>query len=78
MMGIAHWQVLRRLEGQEKDGKHIKGYVEILNGNEIVVVDYFIKSSYVDAKGEERPCYLVTKLGCDLLANRGERNATYC
>ena len=44
-----------------------------------MVVVYFIKSSYVDAKGEERPCYLVTKLGCDFLANKftGEKGVLF-
>ena len=79
MMGVEHWQILRKLEGQEKNGKHIKGYVEILNDNEIVVVNYFIKSSYTDSKGEQRPCYLVTKLGCDFLANKftGEKGVIF-
>lgn len=79
MMEVEHWQVLRKLEGQEREGKHIKGYVEILNDNNIVVVDYFIKSSYVDAKGEQRPCYNVTKLGCDFLANKftGEKGILF-
>lgn len=28
------------------------------------------KSSYVDTQEETRTCYLVTKLGCDFLANK--------
>lgn len=32
-----------------------------LNDNYLVVADFFIKSSYRDAKGEERPCYRVTE-----------------
>lgn len=79
MMETEHWKVLRKLEGQGKEGKHIPGYIEILNDNDIVVVDYFIKSSYLDAKGEERPCYEVTKLGCDFLANKstGEKGVLF-
>lgn len=79
MMEMEHWKVLRKLEGQEKEGKHIKGYVEILNDNNIVVVDYFEKTSYIDGKGEERPCYNVTKLGCDFLANKftGEKGILF-
>lgn len=79
MMEMEHWKVLRKLEGQEKEGKHIKGYMEILNDNNIVVVDYFEKTSYIDGKGEERPCYNVTKLGCDFLANKftGEKGILF-
>ncbi len=79
MMGIEHWQVLRKLEGQEKGGKHSKGFIEILSDNNIVVADYFEKSSYIDAQGKERPCYKVTKLGCDFLANKftGEKGILF-
>lgn len=80
MMKVEHWEILRKLEGRtKKDGSHSKGYIEILNDNHLVVADYFIKSSYVDAKGEERPCYEVTKLGCDFLANKftGEKGIIF-
>ena len=43
------------------------------------MVDFFYKSSYLDAKGEERPCYEVTRLGCDFLANKstGEKGVIF-
>lgn len=79
MMDVAHWQVLRKLDGRESNGKHLKGYVDILNDNQMVVVDFFIKSSYTDAKGEERSCYKVTKMGCEFLANKftGEKGVLF-
>lgn len=79
MMDIEHWQVLRKLEGQKKEGKHIKGYVEILGDNEIAVADFFIKSSYRTEQNKEMPCYKVTKLGCDFLANKftGEKGILF-
>lgn len=79
MMQTDHWKILRKLEGQEKEGRHVKGYIEILNDNNIGVVDYFSKSNYIDAKGEERPCYNVTRLGCDFLANKftGEKGILF-
>lgn len=75
MMEIKHWQILRKLDGT----KTVKGIIQILNDNKIVVVDYFIKSTYTDDKGEERPCYKVTKLGCDFLANKfsGEKGIVF-
>lgn len=75
MMGIKHWEVLRKLEGS----KDRKGYIQILNDNQMVVADYFIKSSYLDDKGEERPCYLLTKMGCEFLANKftGEKGILF-
>lgn len=79
MMEMEHWKVLRKLEGQEKEGKHIKGYIEILTDNQIVVSDFFIQSSYRDASGKENKCYAVTRLGCDFLANKftGEKGVIF-
>lgn len=75
MLNMKHWQILRKLEGT----KNTKGIIKILNDNKIVVVNYFIKSAYTDDKGEERPCYKVTKLGCDFLANKfsGEKGIVF-
>ena len=75
MMEVEHSKLIRKLEGS----KDRKGYIEILNEAQMGVVDYFIKSSYRDAKGEERPCYKVTKLGCDFLANKstGEKGVIF-
>ena len=75
MMGVSHNDILRKLNGR----KGRKGYIQILNESQMVVVDYFIKSSYIDSKGETRPCYLVTKLGCDFLANKftGEKGVIF-
>lgn len=43
------------------------------------MADYFEKSSYIDAQGKERPCYKVTRLGCDFLANKftGEKGILF-
>lgn len=75
MMEVPHSDILKKLEGR----KDRKGFIQILNEGQMSVVDYFIKSSYVDAKGEERPCYEVTKLGCDFLANKstGEKGVLF-
>lgn len=50
--------------------KKIRGYVKYLNESNFTVVDFFVESRYVDSKGEERPCYLCTKKGCDMIANK--------
>lgn len=75
MMEMEHYKVLRKLEGD----KTRKGYIGILNDSQMGVVDYFIKSTYVDSKGEQRPCYLVTKMGCEFLANKftGEKGVLF-
>ena len=75
MMEVPHSDLLKKLEGR----KDRKGYIQILNEGQMSVVDYFVKSTYLDAKGEERPCYKVTKLGCDFLANKstGEKGVLF-
>lgn len=75
MMEVSHSDLLKKLEGR----KDRKGYIQILNEGQMSVVDYFVKSTYLDAKGEERPCYEVTKLGCDFLANKstGEKGVLF-
>lgn len=79
MMDIEHWQVLRKLDGREENGKHIKGYVEVLTDNQMVVSEYFYLSAYKDASGKKNRCYKVTKLGCDFLANKftGEKGILF-
>lgn len=79
MMGMEHGKLLRKLEGRQERGRHIKGYVEILNEAQMGVVDFFEKYTYKDGKGEIRPCYKVTKLGCEFLANKftGEKGVLF-
>lgn len=60
MVGKEHHKLLR----------DIRTYVEQLDQSKIGYVDFFIKSTYVDKKGEERPCYLITKKGCEFIANK--------
>lgn len=81
MIEMEHWKILRKLEGRNKNGEHERGYIDILGDNQMVVTDFFIKSSYLTEQNKEMPCYEVTKLGCDFLANKftGEKgNFIYC
>ena len=53
--------------------RDIRKYIEIMekaNERNFAPVDFFIESSYKDSKGETRPCYLITKKGCDMIANK--------
>lgn len=53
--------------------RDIGGYIaEIKKSNELKIepVDFFIQSTYSDGKGEVRPCYLITKKGCEFVANK--------
>ena len=79
MMETEHWKVLRKLEGRSKNGEHERGYIDILGDNQMDVTDFFIKSNYRTEQNKEMPCYEVTKLGCDFLANKftGEKGVLF-
>ncbi len=51
----------------------------ISNAGDFSRVDFFILSTYQDSKGETRPCYLLTKKGCDMVANKmtGEKGVLF-
>ena len=66
MMEREHGKVIRMLEG---DKSHV-GIIPTLNEAQLGVVNYFIESTYKDAKGETRKCYECTKMGCEILANK--------
>ncbi len=42
-------------------------------------VDFFVASSYLDSKRETRPCYLLSKMGCAMVANKltGEKGVLF-
>ena len=53
--------------------RDIRGYVKILSRTierNLAPNDFFIESSYFDARGRELPCYLLSKAGCELCANK--------
>ena len=62
--------------------RDIRVYLKIIgkaNGRNFAPVDFFIESSYIDAKYETRPCYLISKMGCELVANKltGEKGVLF-
>lgn len=51
----------------------IRGYVEILEESAELKFqpgEFFIESSYFDSNNQERPNFLITKRGCDLIAHK--------
>lgn len=75
MMETDHKTLLRKLEG----GKGRKGYIQIIAERQMAPSDYFTPATYQDANNRTRPCYEVTKLGCDFLANKstGEKGVLF-
>ena len=50
--------------------KDIRRYIEQSAEVKIDLGDFFQESSYKDANNQERPCYLVTRKGCEFIANK--------
>ena len=60
MVGKEHSKLMR----------DIRNYTDQFNQSNIGFVDFFAASSYTDGKGEERPCYRITKKGCEFIAHK--------
>lgn len=70
-------QTLTSLEVVDMIGKNhadlmrdIRRYIKQLNQSKIAFVEFFQESTYIDGKGEERPCYKITKKGCEFIAHK--------
>lgn len=50
--------------------KDIRRYTSQFNVGNISHVEFFTENTYLDKKGQERPCYLVTKKGCEFIAHK--------
>ena len=59
--------------------RSIRNYEEILATAKLQAPDFFIKSSYLDNQGKLRPCYKLTRKGCDMVANKltGEKGVLF-
>ncbi len=71
-IGKRHDNLLRDIDGYLKT-------LEKSNALKIEGVNFFIKSNYRDAKSEVRPCYLLSKMGCEMVANKltGEKGVLF-
>lgn len=50
--------------------RKIETMVGYLTSSKLSSSDYFIKSSYKGGNGQQRPCYLLTRLGCEMYVNK--------
>lgn len=50
--------------------KSIRLYAQYLAEGEFPLGDFFLESTYFDGNNQKRPNYLITKKGCDLIANK--------
>lgn len=61
----------------EKEHKHllrdIRRYVKAIGNSTSPNLDplnYFIEATYIDEKGEARPCFYCTEMGCEMVAHK--------
>lgn len=59
--------------------RDIKKYVDTLGKSNFALADFFIESTYEDAQGKPRPHFLLTRKGCDMVANKmtGEKGVLF-
>ncbi|MCC5465572.1 phage antirepressor KilAC domain-containing protein [Pelosinus baikalensis] len=60
--------------------RDIRGYISILDPNpKLDSARFFIESTYLDSQQQARPCYLLTRKGCDMVANKmtGEKGVLF-
>lgn len=48
----------------------INTYCEYLGESKIALSDFFVEATYTNAQNKEMPCYLITRKGCDMIANK--------
>ncbi len=67
MMGKKHTDLLR----------DIRRYVKQLAESKIALGEFFTESTYKDANNQARPCYRITKKGCEFIAHKLTGNKGY-
>lgn len=60
MVGKQHKELLRDM----------RKYSEQLAESKIALGDFFTESTYLDANNQSRPCFMVTKKGCEFIAHK--------
>lgn len=50
--------------------RSIRTYCEYLTESNFALSDFFVPTEYEDSTGRKLPCYLITKKGCDVIANK--------
>lgn len=68
-VGKKHFDLLR----------DIRKYKQYLTKSKIAFSDFFIESTYEDSTGRSLPCYLCTRKGCEMIANKltGEKGTVF-
>lgn len=69
MVGMQHKDLLEK----------VRNYTTILEGGKLRSLDFFIPSEYKSKQNKTLPCYLLTKQGCEMVANKltGEKGVIF-
>ena len=76
-------EVARMVGRNHKDLlRDVRGYIEVMEKSgerKIAPSDFFIPTTYLNSQNKEMPCYLLTKKGCDMVANKmtGEKGVLF-
>ncbi|WP_129692474.1 Rha family transcriptional regulator [Gottfriedia acidiceleris] len=59
--------------------KSIRKYVETLHSANLPSENFFVSSEYLSSRNQAQPCFLITKKGCDMVANKmtGEKGILF-
>lgn len=60
MIGKQHKELLR----------DIRRYIGHLGESKVALSSFFIESTYINSQNKEQPCFLLTKQGCEMVANK--------
>ena len=81
MVGKQHKHLLRDINGYIENMKQGTEPKVGLSAAELKIEpsEFFIPSTYTDSTGRELPCFLVTKKGCEFIANKltGEKGTKF-
>ena len=67
MVNKEHKELLRDIR---RYSNQIKKINDKNDKSKIALVDFFEESTYIDSKGETRPCFNITRKGCEFIANK--------
>lgn len=70
MVEKQHKELLRDIRTYIEYLKQANEEIEELGERKIALVDFFQESTYIDGKGETRPCYNITRKGCEYIATK--------
>ena len=73
MVGRSHKELLRTINtyiGYLKEGEVVGENPSGIAQRNFALGDFFIESSNIDGNNQQRPNFLITKKGCDMIANK--------